>query len=297
MPNTLAHVGIQGITTQAFLRKADPKWIYLGCVIPDIPWILQRIVKFAVPGVDLYELQFYMDVQATLLFCLLLSAVFALLSRQFWNSFLILGMNSFFHLFLDACQTKWANGVSFLAPFSWGLTNFGFFWPESLPTYILTALGIAYVLRNWQRSIRLSPGVARHSSREIVLLTALVLLYLIVPVFLIHGPEEADNHYLKTIRLPENRPGQYVEFDRGRYISNPSGAFLQSSTSETFRVQGLKRSRPATVSLRGVFVNENEILVSESHVHSNWFRDTASYLGLALITLMWILAFAKHGWT
>jgi hypothetical protein len=175
------------------------------------------------------------------------------------------------------------------------LTHFSLFWPESLLTYILTGIGIVYFIKNWQRGIRKPLSMTRSTTKAIIL--PLILVYFIVPLLLIDGPEEADNHYLKTIRLPENRPGKYVEFDRVRYSNKPNGDFLQSSTSEGLRVQGLKLCGPATVSVRGVFINENEILVSEYHVHFNWFRDTASYLGLALIIFIWIWTFVKHRYT
>jgi hypothetical protein len=294
MPNTLAHLGIQGITTQAFLRKADPKWIYLGCVIPDIPWILQRAILFAFPAIDTIQLRYYADVQASLLFCLILSAALALLTTDFIKTAAILGLNAFFHLLLDACQTKFANGVHFLAPLSWELVNFGWFWPESIPTYLLTGIGLAHIIWRWQPSMRKAAGFIKLSMSRGMLLIFFIAMYFTLPFFLVNGLEAADIHYVSLTHEPHNRIGQYIEFDRARYISNPSGAFLQSSSSEEFRVKGLKLPPPAMVSVRGIFINRNQNLVFESHVHSDWFRDTASYLGLALVTLIWILAFVKH---
>ncbi len=146
MPNTLAHLGVQGFATRSLLKDADYKWIYIGCIIPDLPWILRRIVHFAFPGINLYDLSLYATVQSSFCFCLLLSIALAALSVNYWKTFAILGFNSFLHLFFDACQTKWANGVHFLAPFNWHLTNFGFVWPESFLTYILTIFGISYLV-------------------------------------------------------------------------------------------------------------------------------------------------------
>ena len=69
MPNTLAHLGVQGIATRSVLRDADLKWIYLGCIIPDVSWIIQRLVRYVIPNIDLYDLRLYAIVQASLLFC------------------------------------------------------------------------------------------------------------------------------------------------------------------------------------------------------------------------------------
>ena len=71
MPNTLAHIGLQGLATRKLLRDADLKWIYLSCIIPDVPWIIQRLVRYVIPNIDLYDLRLYAIVQASFLFCLL----------------------------------------------------------------------------------------------------------------------------------------------------------------------------------------------------------------------------------
>ncbi len=65
MPNTLAHLGVQGLTTRSLLKDADYKWIYLGCIIPDLPWILQRIVMYVYPGIDPYDLRLFVIIQST----------------------------------------------------------------------------------------------------------------------------------------------------------------------------------------------------------------------------------------
>ena len=57
MPNTLAHMGVARLTSLALFRDADAKWIYIGCVIPDIPWIIQRLVASILPGTNLLDLR------------------------------------------------------------------------------------------------------------------------------------------------------------------------------------------------------------------------------------------------
>ena len=95
MPNTLAHLGVQSFTTRNIIRNADIKWIYLGCIIPDMPWIIQRLVRYANPDIDMYDLRLYAIVQASLLFCILLSLAFATISKYFWKTFIILSINYF----------------------------------------------------------------------------------------------------------------------------------------------------------------------------------------------------------
>jgi len=113
MPNTLAHLGIQAVATRSVIKSADLKWICLGCVVPDVPWILQRLVSALNSGVDPYDLRLYAIVQSSLAMSLVLSAALAAFSRRPRTVFAILAFNATFHLVLDALQTKWGTGLTF----------------------------------------------------------------------------------------------------------------------------------------------------------------------------------------
>ena len=65
MPNTLVHLGVQSVSTKALPREADFKWIAVGCIIPDVPWIIQRIILAAGTGIDRFELVLYATAQAS----------------------------------------------------------------------------------------------------------------------------------------------------------------------------------------------------------------------------------------
>lgn len=73
MPNTLAHFGVQGLLGHWFLPWCDPKWLLVGCVIPDVPWILQRVVHLLSVPIDLYDLRLYAICQASLFGCVVLA--------------------------------------------------------------------------------------------------------------------------------------------------------------------------------------------------------------------------------
>ena len=49
MPNTLAHLGVQGFVSQAALKDVDPKLVYAGLIIPDITFVLRRLIKASFP--------------------------------------------------------------------------------------------------------------------------------------------------------------------------------------------------------------------------------------------------------
>lgn len=287
MPNTLAHIGVHGIVTRLLLKNADAKWIYLGCLVPDIPWILQRVVKVIVPEIDRYDLRLYVVIQSSLIFCLLLNAALASLSARYWKTFFILGLGSLLHLFVDALQTKWANGVQFLVPLNWKLTNFGLFWPESFLTYFLTFFGLVYFIWEWWRNGLKSATFPKLRITRILAGVVILSLYFSIPNFFKNMSMEADNHYLKTLQNTDQRPSKYIEIDRVLYTPGESGGLLHCFSGEEIPVSGILLETPSVVSIRGKFVNNHHIEVQEYHRHSGRLRDYSSYLGIALIGLYW----------
>jgi hypothetical protein len=287
MPNLLAHIGVQGIVSRGLLRKADAQWILLGCLIPDIPWILQRIARGFELGLDPYDVRLYAITQASLACCLLLCGACACLAIAPRRVFVLLSMNSLLHLLLDACQTKWANGVHLFAPFSWKLLNFDLFWPESLPSYFLTALGIVGAGWLWWRTPDEPYTGYSISLPHLVTSLLLFLAYLGVPLLFWHGPVEVDNHFVRTLRQVELRPGREVEFDRNDYLVQGESSILRTFAGEDIALLGRRPSSAGSISVRGSFQGRRTIRIREFHMHTTWLRDSGSYVGLAIIFLFW----------
>ena len=197
MPNTLVHLGVQSVSTKALFKEADFKWIAIGCIIPDVPWIIKRIIILSGLGIDFYDLTQYTIVQASLLFSLILCGTIALVCASPYRIFLILAFNAFIHLMLDAMQIKWANGVHFLAPFSWEMTNFNLLWPESGITYAFTAAGLAALVYFGVKD-RNTNIVLTRKRFNYVTVVVLLTVYFVLPFWLRYGPDRADNHYTFT---------------------------------------------------------------------------------------------------
>ncbi len=286
MPNTLAHLGIQALATRAIIRGAEVKWIWIACVIPDLPWILQRVVRM-VPGVSLIDLRLYAIAQASLIMCLVLSAALALCSLRPGRVFAILGLGCVLHLLLDAMQTKWANGVHLFAPLSWELLNFGLFWPEDWPSLALTALGLGYALYAW---LLLSDGMADLRYPRgfgLVAVSGLCLAYAALPLALMAGPLMADNHYVATLDDIEARPGRTIGFDRRWIVYDTDGAWILSWTGERFRATGTLPEDNTKASVIGRFEDETTVHVIAIYPHPKSLRDLTALLGLALVLAWW----------
>jgi len=218
LPNTLAHLGIQTLATRTVIPVPDPKWIYLGCVIPDLPWIAQRAIAFSVPSIDLIELRLYVIAQSCLAVSLLLCGALALLSQAPKKIFAILSLNTAIHLLFDALQTKWGNGVHLIAPISWETWNLGLFWPESATTLLLTAVGAGVVGWVFWRGVEHPVGLAVDRPIRLLFAAALLSAYTVVPWLLVGGVEASDAHFLRTIRSGAARAGQEITLDRAEFV-------------------------------------------------------------------------------
>lgn len=293
MPNTLVHLCVQKPASRILIRDADFKWIALGCIIPDIPWVLQRIILIALPGVNLIDLRIYVVIQASLFFCLFFCLALSLLSTSPGRIFLLLSLNSFLHLLLDALQTKWANGVHFFAPISWQVTNFSFFWPESRVTLILTLLGlgvmIIYGAKDWKKRVWITT-----KQKNWMAAALLIVAYFLFPFLMFHGPEKENNHYVATLRNTEERPGKYIEFDRVRFRSRDKTIYVFSG--EKLYLHGNIPQKDALLSLQGNFSGKKNIQVATFHVHSP-LRDIASMIGLTGVMFIWLLAIGRKNIT
>lgn len=287
MPNTLAHIGAQGLITRPFLDKADIKWIYLGCILPDIPWMLQRVVRFVGLDMNAYDLRLYVIIQSSLLFSVLLASALAMFSARYWRAFAILSLNALLHLMLDATQVKWANGVHLFAPLSWKLINLELFWPENVLNYALTAAGIIFFVVTWKKVKNGESDLRLKSAARYAGFIIMAMVYMVAPLFLLDAPERANNHFVHTLRDHQNRPGKHIELDRKPFDVHTGKVIAFGD--EPLQVKGIGLKDSAVLSISGTFVAPDTIQVEKYHVHNEVFRDGASYVGLGLVLVIWTL--------
>lgn len=282
MPNTLIHIAIQAPLSRSLFSRRELPWILIGAIIPDIPWILQRVLQ-ATQLVDPYSLRLYCTIQASLLFSLLPCLALASLAEKFGRVFLLLAFNCLLHLILDSLQIKWGNGVHLLAPFTWQTTSLGLIWPENLLTTIATLMGLLYLVV--QSRVILRQGVTLNFSPSLPILTCSLLLYLFSPLPLMKTLEQSNANYVLTVRDREHRTGKPIEIDRGLYTKKASTIRLFSG--ELIRVTGVVPETTGIISLRGRFTSPQSIESTLYHQH-NTSRDAASKVGLFSITMIWL---------
>lgn len=296
MPNTLVHIGVQTLATRGPIRDAEVKWIWAGCLIPDLPWIGQRLVG-AAGMVDPLDLRVYAMAQASLAGGLLLAGALATFAARPWRVFAILALGCLMHLSIDAAQIKWANGVHLFAPFSWKLWNAGFFWPEDSLTQFLSAFGAGVALWAFLTQRETVADILRPRGFRAIVCAVLAAGWFAAPIAVMDEAERGGGHGVNILRDKAARAGRAIEFDRARAILGPEGVEILLWTGERLAVEGAAppvEGGGATVSLKGRFVAPDRIEISAWHAHPTGARDYASYAGLALVMGFWALALLRR---
>ncbi len=286
MPNTLAHFAAQGAASRGLWRRIDPRWIYLGCLLPDVPWILRRAVVGLGLPVDPFDLRLYTMAQASLAGTLLLCAALAAVTAAPRLVASVLGLNALLHLLLDATELKWGNGVHLLAPVSWRMTSFDLV-PGESPVYLaLTVAGALLVA--WEIARR-RPAAVGFDLRPARLAASACLLaaYFLVPLPFLGAIEASGSYSVKVLREVEARSGRAVSLDRTAFLATPAGGFVRPWTGERIRATGAVLDHDATVSLEGTFLAPDVLRVDRLFEHRR-DRDWPSYLALVLLAIVWV---------
>ena len=287
MPNTLIHIAIQTPISRTISPKTEIPWLLVGAIIPDIPWIFQRIL-LAANIADPYLVKLYFTAQASLLFSLLLCLTVSTFAHQTMKIFIVLAVNSLLHLLLDATQVKWGTSVHLLAPLNWQTINFGVVWPENILGYIITFAGLCFLCLQW-RNIQ-QEGVTFNRSPRISIAAVSMLFYLALPFTTLNSLETSNSNYLKTLRNHDARPGQQIEIDRSYYSKENDEIILFSG--EPIRLTGVTPPHSGIISIKGIFISPDLLDIQDYHIHNN-YRDIASMIGLGFSLAIWIYLLFK----
>jgi hypothetical protein len=285
VPNTLVHFAVQGAASRGLWPRLDPRWIYIGCLLPDVPWIVRRLAVALGAPVDPIDLRLYAMAQASLAGTLLLCGALAALAARARLAFCVLAANALLHLLLDACEVKWGNGVHLLAPFSWRMTSFDLAAGEGVLMAVLTAAGA--LVGAWEivrprlpvLSLELRP-------RRLAAAGALLAAYALAPLPLLGSVEESNSYSVSTLRQKERRAGSTIGLDRAGFRRTPGGGLIELWNGETVGAIGAIPEQDARVSLTGTFLQPDRLRV-ERFVEHRRQRDWPSYLALAMLFLLW----------
>jgi hypothetical protein len=285
VPNTLVHLAVQGAASKVSWRAVDMRWVYLGCLLPDIPWILRRAVVGFGLAVDPVDLRLYTMAQASWAGTLLLCAALAAATVAPRRIFAVLGANALLHLLLDACEVKWGNGVHLLAPFSWRMQSFELVSPNAWLMVGLTVVGGGVAV--WEVLRPSGPRVAlAREPKAHALAAVLMAAYFVAPLPFLPAIEATDSYSTRTLREAAARPGRPVSLDRTYFEKASDGSFVRLWTGERVRVVGPTPPASGKVSLHGTFV-EPDLLRIDRLMEHPVDRDAPSYVALFLLVLVW----------
>ena len=265
--------------------RLDARWIYLGCLLPDLPWILRRaVVGLGIP-VDVFDLRLYTMALASLAGTILLCAALAAATAAPRLVLAVLGANALVHLLLDATELKFGNGVHLAAPFSWRMTSFDLLPGESRVYMVLAVAGLLLVTWEIARPRPALVGLVLRPAR-LAASAALLVAYLAFPLPFLGAVEASGSYSVKTLREVDARPGRTVRLDRTAFHATPAGGVVQLWTGESVRATGELPARDGTVSLEGTFLAPDVLRIDRLYQHRQ-DRDWPSYVALLLLAVLW----------
>jgi hypothetical protein len=284
MPATLVHMGVQGALLRFSKLGVDVLWIYVGAIIPDVGWILQRILRRLPLEIDTFSILSYAAALTSLLGCLIACAAIASLTTRYKRVFLLLAAGCLIHLLLDAAEVKWANGVLLMAPFSWKQTSWDIFQQDGAAILAATIGSLIFIGWTWRAGIReINRSMWRLSPRSLSVATGFSLLFFLWPIPVMDAPAKHGLYYIDSIRNVSDRTGKPVELDRARYDHQQHE--IRIFTGETIAVTNFSAPRDTLVSLRGTFQSPQLLDVDDAIIHHPWQRAAAVRAGLGLFLL------------
>ena len=293
MPNTLIHLGVQGLLTQAAFPKIDIRLVFLSCVIPDLPWIMQRAIHAIGFDIDRIDLFLRSNIQASLAFSLIFCFAISILTFQRRLSFAILASGCFLHLLLDATQIKWGHGILLFAPFNWDLLSFSWFWPEHSVFILLSLLSLLFVCWSWHR-LHFSPLLAPLKLKRLSAAAFFLLVYFLAPGFFTESLHQSNSLQTQTIADLKEHSGQEILLDRTSINKLENGEItVRLENGHQILLSGISNETTGLVSIRGTVVDQYHIYVKEIHSHPTFLRLFWSLLGLGLTLAIFIHSFRK----
>ena len=280
IPNTLVHVAIHSAVFGPL--RAPFAAVFAGCVTPDLPWIVRRLIDMTSISLEPISALAYFIAQASLVGCVFPCIAFGFLFTNFKPVAALALLGCLVHLLLDSLQVKWGNGVHLFAPYDWEILSLSVFQIDSVFTNLLTFAGIIPFLFVTK---------ARHDARLLCLnpvrlagCCICLIAYFAVPFLFISDVVASNSRYLQTLENKDERRGKMLELDRETASVTGDTWYTTTHIGEVLAIVNpdANMTDGGTYSFRAEFYDEREIWLIDWKRHSG-MRDIASYIGLLAI--------------
>ena len=153
-------------------------------------------------------------------------------------------------------------------------------------------------IKNTKRALGTPLDLHWPSVRALIAAGILLAAFIVLPWTLRSGSFEADNHFVRTLAVVEERPGHYVEFDRATYRRMGQHGVLESPLlAEPVSVWDIPLEGESVVSIRGRFSTSYSVEVEAYHDHGGRGRDIPTLLALAYVLVVLSVGLIKNSRT
>jgi hypothetical protein len=299
MPDWIIHIGAAHALGRPFGRW-DPRWLFLGAVLPDaVPRVFSQVLHL-VPALDSLStvwVGLHVGFLHTPASVALAAAALAVMAADRAAAALGLAFGSALHFALDVLQKSWGGGTALLFPVDLRPISLQVVWYDSaVPHALVIAFGL-YLLVVWRRSSwPVAPAFARCTWPRALAAAGLALAYLLAPLACLDRAVAENVGNSKMMLEPAAFAGHRVELPVVEVEGVDGDDVLIEWDDVPYPISW--RGRPAVepgdfISLRGAFTG-SRIEPAEVFVHDYGFKTLASLLGLAMLVAVWAPS-RRHG--
>lgn len=282
MPNTLAHLAIQ-IPAGRALGQQTLILVCMGLMIPDLPWILQRVLLYVDGSFSALHIRSYCLALSTPALCLLLSWGISLLFRNPVRTLTVLFSQCLLHFFLDGLEQKGGIGILWFAPLNWASFSFEILSMDGVFVRGLSILGIVLGLILIFRRSNQNKDLFRLNRVRMIGSSALLMIYLLVPLALMDTIIEKDVHHFRSWAMPSTREDNSISFDRAVLVPGCPTYIKNDLTPEPVVLKGFKSEEPGLIIGRGMFASENELILKDYTIIDRNERSVATFVGIVMV--------------
>ncbi len=279
MPDLLTHFGATYLLFRP-LPWIDLRLLFLGALLPDLPWILNRALG-KLTALDPISLFAYVIPFSTPLVVLLVAACVALFHQRPLTCFWILGTAGLLNIGLDFLQTRPADAPLLLYPFSFRQYSLQWFSSGDIISYLAVGGSLVCIAFALRYSTQPTPFRLKNLGIVVPLMFGICLL----PLFTVEDLIAQNVYALGFASQPEKWEGKLVSLEDP--VVEPNVVEVSPSHGLRVQVMGDVQLQPGDgVTLRGYY-RDGKIYPEMIHRHRRGLRNLFSYTALLIFVAVW----------
>lgn len=273
MPDWISHLAVAYVLGRV-LKVKDKRMLFLGAILPDFIWVLMLaliiFLKFNSAQIH-FLFTFLLPFHTPFMLLLVTGAISTAMKNQ-KQAFILLLLGVCSHLLLDFFTL--GEYVEVFYPIDITPLNFGLFWLESIPGYLLVGASALILLYAFFTEKMQKQFEFALKKRMLLLLAVIAILSISTSGFV-----RSEYKYFKFSDHPELWEGKQIDF-HSRYVTgvNPVMIGVTDKSFEAVTSYPLKKGDHIFFTAN---YHDGKLFITSLHVNDTLLKFSTSLIGLA----------------